>query len=160
MLPQSRQHKICNSQGLTNQDRNLLYVKNLASKSSQNRGVILFFAFYLRDKMADPSCCFCFHFSLTCPLPPGFVIKKCNGPVDALSQFLCALQYFPLKPESQSIGYLETWHSFIQHGTQNPCSPGTVADFSWALHTVYIAALGLWLLVCHTEWKEGVKFFS
>jgi len=26
--------------------------------------------------MADSSCCFCFHFSLTCTLPPGFVFKK------------------------------------------------------------------------------------
>lgn len=51
-------------------------------------GGIFFFSDF-RAKTADSSRCFCFLCSLTCPLPPGFVLKNCNHPVDALSQFLC-----------------------------------------------------------------------
>lgn len=141
--------KICNSQGLTDETQTSFMSQIWPTSCHRIIGGRFFF-FDFRAKTADSSCCFCFLCSLTCPLPPGFVLKNCNCPVDVQSQFLCALQYFPPKLESQATGYLETWPSFTQHGTQNPCSPGLTLTWT-ELCTQLVWQL--WSLECRMKGK-------
>lgn len=68
VLPQSRQQKLQNLQGLTNQDTTLLYVKNLAYKLSKNKRGRTFLCLLLMSHRISLLLLFSFQYDLPSPL--------------------------------------------------------------------------------------------
>lgn len=73
VLPQSRQQKLWNFQGLTNQDITLLYVKNLAYKLSKNKRGCTFLCLLLTSYRIFLLLLFSFQSDL--PSPPRLCFK-------------------------------------------------------------------------------------